>query len=252
VPDSGLVGAALVPAAPLFLDRVTAVLPADLATMRETIAAVLRRTEDADVVVCVAAADRPGVHPSAHADLAGLGRPDVVGDLPVPVRAVRAVTEATGLGRVAGSLPLDLAVLTLHLRSPVLPIAVDADADAATLAATGRQLLDGLGASGMRAAVVAAGDGSAGLSARAPRPAAHDAQAWQDAFEAAVGDLGALSALGPVAASRAAASGWAPAVVLTGACAAAGLGLTVTARAAPRGVGYVVAVGDTEPARVQG
>lgn len=236
-----LAAAALVPSAPLLLPEVTPALPPQLEDLRAALRAALRGLADHDVTVLLAAGDRSAVRSSAHADLTGIGRPDVSGDLPVPARAARAVADGCELPLERGALPLDLAVLALHLEQPVLPVTVDATADGRRIAALGAALTGALSEAGARAAVVGAGDGSASLGAKSPRPGVDGAQRWQAAYEAAIGDVDALSALGPGEAARVWARGWAPAVAVSAACAAGGLALQPTVSAAPRGVGYVVA-----------
>lgn len=236
-----LAAAALVPSAPLLLPQVTPALPAELEDLRAALRGALRGLVGHDVTVLLAADDETAVSSSAHADLGRIGRPDVSGDLPVPAKVAREVAEDCGLPLRRGPLPLDLAVLTLSLGHPVLPLTVDATADGGSLAALGAALADALSDASLGAAMVAAGDGSASLGAKAPRPGVEGARRWQGAYEAAIGDADTLSGLGPHEAARVWARGWAPAVAVSGACAAAGLTLEVTASAAPRGVGYVVA-----------
>lgn len=236
-----LAAAALVPSAPLLLAQVTPELPAQLEDLRASLRATLFALGDSEVAVLVAGAEATEVRTAARADLSGIGRPDVSADLPVPARAARAIADSCGLGRQRGALPLDLAVLALHAGRPVVPVTVDSRADAEALAYLGGALVAGLADAGVRAVMVAAGDGSAGLGRAAPRPHVPGAERWQSDYQAAIGDVAALGRLGPGEAERVSARGWAPAVAVSAACAAAGLRLEVSAAAAPRGVGYVVA-----------
>lgn len=236
-----LTRAVFVPTAPLFLRRVTPELPESLVALRGAVEDALAEADDAAAIVLVGSDEKPGVYGGAHADLRGLGRADVDGNLPVDPRGALAVAAATGLDRIRGILPLDLAVLTLHLRRPVVPVAVAPGTPADDLVAIGRNIAEGLEVTGRDMALVAAADGSAGLSDRSPRPAASGAVEWQAAFEGALGDPEALAAIGPAGAADAAARGWAPALVGAAASAAAQLDVRVVASDAPRGVGYVVA-----------
>jgi hypothetical protein len=129
--------------------------------------------------------------------------------------------------------------LLLNLPVPVLPVAVDPGSEAPALAALGRELAD----DSRRAVLLAAGDGSAGLGERSPRWRIEGAAAWDAALVAAVAahDEAALAVLGPQEARRVWALGWAPIVVAT---AAAGR-WRVCSYSAPRGVGYLVATGET-------
>ena len=241
-------------------------LPDDLAALVIAADAAASRLAGVRLVVLVAAAPDPaatapaapsplaaagepqaGVHQAARASLAGLGRPDLATDLPVPAATAGAIAAATGLPRRRGPLPVDLAVLALRLDPPrpVVPVAVDANTDGAALVALGQRIAEALADYDTPAALVAAGEGSAALSERAPRHHVDGADAWQEQYVAAWqdGDAQAIAALGPGEAARVHARGWAPATVTAAAAVGAGLEPSLCHHAAPRGVGYVVAAG---------
>ncbi len=231
--------AVLISSAPLFLPQVTPTLPGELTTMRSAISHALAGLPDVDVTVLLAAGE-PGVHATAHADLGGAGRPDVRVDLPVPARATRAVA-ACGLERRTGRLPLEASVLALHLACAVLPVTVGSEWSGARLAEVGGAVAGALAEAQLDAALVVAGDGSAGLSHQAPRYLIDGAEEWQRAYVAALGDPRALCALGPAEATRVVARGWAPSLAAAAAIEGSGQDWHVHEQGSPRGVGYVVA-----------
>lgn len=239
-----LVGAAIIPTAPLLVPGVSATLPDGVAEVRTAVDAALRDLPRAETVVLLAAASEPGVYEKAEASLAGFGRPDLAASVPV--------ADAEGLSgphRRDGPLPPGLAVLALLFgeRAPVVPIAVDAQASARMLAARGAAIAGGSNA--RRIVVLAAGDLSAGLDERSPRYHIEGAVAWDERAVVAISDHDpdALAALGPDEARRVGALGWAPMVVVQAACVQAGLSLEVRRYSAPRGVGYLVAGVRAEP-----
>ncbi|MGH8904023.1 MAG: hypothetical protein ACRDYA_20680 [Egibacteraceae bacterium] len=232
-----LVGAAVIPTAPLLVPGVSATLPDGLAEVHRAMAGALARLEHVQLAVLVAAGEG-GIYEGAEASLAGFGRPD----LAVSLRAAEWPNDAA---RQAGPLPPGLAVLALLLggRAPVVPISVDADATADRLTGHGASIATSLPGRGV---LVAAGDLSAGLDERSPRHRVEGAVAWDDAVVGAVDAQlpEQLAALGPAEARRAAALGWAPIVVAQAACITAGLRLRARHYSAPRGVGYLIATTD--------
>jgi hypothetical protein len=139
---------------------------------------------------------------------------------------------------------LDLATLTLLVdrNEPVIALEVSASAEYPVLAALGISVVEALRDSALTGNVVAAGDLSAGLDARAPLAELPGAAEWNaavvDLFT--VGEGERLADLGPSEAADVGARGWAPLCVLHGAAASAGLDLAVRRYAASRGVGYLV------------
>ncbi len=241
-----ILGAAVVPSAPLLVRGVSATLPAPVSLVRDAVDAALAALPAADVTVLLAVGSA-GVHDTATASLAGIGRPDLLATVPVDAAAASAIAAATGWPRVvAEPLPLGLTVLALLTGAPcVVPVAVPADAPFDVLAGAGAALAG----AGVRATVVAAGDLSSGLTERSPRYRIDGAQAWDERAVAAVaaGDGDGLAQLGPVEARRVGALGWAPLAVLHGAATRAGLAMAVRTYAAPRGVGYLVAAATPAP-----
>lgn len=240
-----IVGAAVVPAAPLLVPDVTASLPDGFLPVRDAVGRTLRGLPPHDSVVVVAAAGQDGevgVWRSPVASLAGIGRPDLRIDLSTTGGV--ALAGHTGLPVRDGALPLDVAVLT-HLIGAgrrLLPVCVSPAASADELATLGDRIAE---QSSEPAVVVCAGDLSAGLSAAAPLALLAGARAWDDQVVDAVasGRLDGLARLGPAEAIRVGARGWAALAVLHGVCRTAKLGTMVRRYAAPRGVGYLVASG---------
>ncbi len=243
-----IVGAAIIPTAPLLVAGVSERLPEGVDEVADAAAATLRALPPHDMAVLVTAGRGHAVHTSVEASLAGIGRPDLCVVAPVH-GAVEVVAAAIG-SQVdeAGPLPLGHAVLVHlyaaargHDAAPVVPVTVARDADPAVLEAVGAgiQTVAGDG----RAVVVAAGDLSAGLTERAPLALVPGARAWDDAVvdTVASGRIGRLGRFGPAGAARVGSLGWAPLVVLHGVCDRARLGTVVRRYAAPRGVGYLVA-----------
>ncbi len=126
---------------------------------------------------------------------------------------------------------------------PLVAVSVPAGAAFDDLSALGAAVAQALSA--RRAAVVAAGDLSAALTARSPRAAATGAIFWDEQAVAAVdaARLDGLRRLGPDVARRVTALGWAPLSALHGIVRYAKIGMVVRHYSAPRGVGYLVACG---------
>ncbi|HWB72232.1 MAG TPA: hypothetical protein VG452_08435, partial [Egibacteraceae bacterium] len=173
------------------------------------------------------------------------GRPDVRRPVHIRRDALARVAATTGCRlRRGGQLPLGLAVLALLAPPrPLVPLAVAAACGFNALATLGEGIARALAGRHLRAAVVAAGDLSAGLSEASPLHRIEGAAAWDDDVVAAVrhGALSTLARLGPAEAARMGALGWAPLAVLQGVCARAGTAPVVHHYSAPRGVGYLVA-----------
>lgn len=249
-----IVGAAVVPTAPVLVPGVAGALPPELAALAAATGVALRGMPPADVAVLIAVAPPDGGHgcyDSAVASFAGVGLPELVLEAPVDRVAVEAVTRDAQYPLYQGeALPLGLAALVHQLaaagrRCAVVPVAVPAEAGADVLVGVGAGIASALDGPGSRAVVVAAGDLAAGLSPSAPLALVDGAREWEDRVVDVVdkGRLDGLARLGPEEARRMGALGWAPLVVLHGACARAKIGLAVRRHGAPRGVGYLVAAG---------
>lgn len=234
-----LIGAAIIPTAPLLVPGVSATLPPGVAEVRRAMDDALAGLGHAGMAILVAAGE-PGVYERAEASLAGFGRPDLAASLRTP--EWRSETP-----RRQGPLPPGLAVLALLFgdRAPILPMTVDAGATAGRLAADGATAATAASLH-ERTILVAAGDLSASLDERSPRYRVVGAVAWDQAMAAAVDGQQPerLAALGPAEARRVAALGWAPIVVAQAACATAGLRLRTRHYSAARGVGYLIAATD--------
>ncbi len=251
-----IVGAAVVPAAPLLVPGVAPHLPPGLEDCAAALRASLEGLPDHDLAVLLAAAGgggagaRHGCHDTATATLAGIGRPDLVVDAEADVAAVAAVSRVTQYPVFhAEPLPLGLTALAMQVCAarpvPLVPVAVPVRASAATLVGVGAGIAEALRVSPRRAVLVAAGDLAAGLSPSAPLTLVHGARAWSDTAVDVVasGRLDGLTRLGPDEAARVGALGWAPLLALHGALAASKLGLALRMHTAPRGVAYLVASG---------
>ena len=241
-----IVGAAVLPTAPLLVPGVSPTLPPGVAKVVDCIDAAVKALPRCDLVIAVAAGD-PAIHDSATVTLAGIGRLDIHTVFEVDNDAVQRLAAATGYGITHAALPLDLAVLALNLGgvAPLVAMTVPADAPFDDLAAVGAVVAQTFGNHDTRAVVVAAGDLSAGLTEKSPLHLVSGAIFFDEQAVAAVdgGRLGGLSRIGPEEAQRVGARAWAPLVVLHGVTAGAKLGMVVRHYSAPRGVGYLVASG---------
>lgn len=242
-----IVGATVLPTAPLLLPGVSAFLPEGVPKVCDAIDAAVAHIPHVDVLVLVAAGEG-AVHDSGTATLQGIGRPDIARDAAVDREAARRLSEASGLPLVADdTLPLDVGMLTLLVggAAPVVPVTVPADASFEDLAAIGEAIAQTLAGPDVRTCVVAAGDLSAGLTERSPLHLVSGAIFFDEQAVAAVDSsrLEGLRKLGPEEARRVGARAWAPLAVLHGSLAAARIGMVVRHYSAPRGVGYLVATG---------
>lgn len=248
-----IVGAAILPSAPLLVPGVSATLPAGAAAVCEAVDAVVEGLPSWDTAVLVAAAPYSrhsvqGLHDVTQASLSGIGRPDIAH----PVRTDHEVTERVArlsqyAVRRGERLPLGLATLALLLGDSRRMVAISVPPSAAfeALTAVGTGVAEAVGEDeppARRVVVVAAGDLSAGLGGEVSVP---DAREWDNRVVEVVdgGRLDGLADLGPEQAVRAGARGWAPMTVLHGATARAKVGLARRHYSAPCGVGYLVAGG---------
>lgn len=240
-----LLGAAVVPSAPLVTPAVAPSLPPharDVADLRRLATAAVAGLPDADAVVLVAGGRR-SVHASATVDLRPLGFPEVARRHPVATELLPDVTSRTQAAqRHSDDLETDLAVLALQLAAgtPVLPVAI-APADGASLAATGRALVSAIRDSSLDVTLLCAGDLSAALDRTSPRYHVEGAASWDAVTTTAVNelDVDALVAQGEDA-ERVHARSWAPLVVGVAAVTAAGLRPVAVTYQTARGVGHVV------------
>jgi hypothetical protein len=242
-----IVGAAILPTAPLLVPGVSATLPDGVAEVCDAIDAAIDRLPDHDVAILVAGAQQAGLYDEACASLAGVGLPQIRQLTAVDTAVVERLSGRSQYAVHRGEdLPLDLAVLSLHLGStrPVVPVDVPTNAAFDALTAVGVGIASAVEGD-LRAVVLSAGDLSAGLTEASPM---HVVEGARD-FDAQVvdvvdsGRLDALSRLGPAEAKRVGARAWAPMAVLHGALARAKVGLVRRHYSAPRGVGYLVAHG---------
>ena len=245
-----IVGAAVLPTAPLLIPGVSATLPDGLGKVRGCVDAAVASLPPCDVLVLVAAGVG-GVHGSGLVSLEGLGRGDLSTQVPVSTKAVAALQSAASISgeapRQDGPLPLDLGVLALHVAAvaPVAPVSVPGDAPFQELSAAGAAIARTFDGADVRAAVVVAGDLSAGLTEKSPLHLVSGAIFWDEQAVAAVdgGRMDALARLGPEEATRVGARGWAALAVLAGLTRETRFAMVVRHYSAPRGVGYMVASG---------
>lgn len=250
-----IVGAAVLPTAPLLVPGVSPTLPEGVEKVRGCVDAAVAALPPCDLIVVVAAGDG-GIHDTATVSFAGIGREDLSTQVPVAATEVAALRRALGglgtadgaaSGAASGALPLDLSVLALHVAgvARVVPVAVPPDAPFGQLADTGSVIAQTFAGPDVRAAVVVAGDLSAGLTEKSPLHLVSGAIFWDEQAVAAVdgGRMEALGRLGPQEAARVGARGWAALSVLAGVTGATRFGMVVRHYSAPRGVGYMVASG---------
>ena len=242
-----IVGAVIIPAAPLLVPGVSASLPAGLPRVCDAIDAVLEGVPACDLIVLVAAG-AAGLHDTGSVNLAGIGRPDIVVELDIDTAAASRLSAAAQYPMFrGGELPLDLAVLALHVgdAAAIVPMSVPATADFDALVGVGATAARVFSDPDLRVVVIAAGDLSAGLTEKSPLHLVSGAIFWDEQAVAVVdsGRLDGLARLGPDEARRVGARGWPALAVLHGAVASAKLGMIVRHYAAPRGVGYLVASG---------
>lgn len=242
-----IVGAAVLPTAPLLVPGVSATLPDGVPRVADAIDAAVDALPACDLLVLITPGEG-AVYRGGKATLQGIGRADIVVDAEVDGGAAELLSEATGLTLDSESaLPLDLAVLALHVgdAAPVVAMTVSPGLSFEALAGLGETIADALADAGARVCLVAAGDLSAGLTERSPMHLVSGAIFWDEQAVAAVdsGRLQGLARLGPDEAQRVGARAWAPLTVLHGAVSRAKVGMVVRHYSAPRGVGYLVASG---------
>lgn len=244
-----IVGACVLPTAPLLVPGVAAQLPPGCEAVADAVDIVVEQLPSADAVVLLAPGDSTTVHDDAVVSLGGIGRPDITEQRSVATDLVEPVALALG-AEIAGDTPLSLplAVLALLLgnSAPLVPVTVQTDLGFERLSGAGRAVAQALGEPGTPdVVVVASGDLSAGIGPASPRPGIAGAQAFDEQVVEIVdsGRLDRLAELGPKEARRVHASGWAPLVVLHGVVAHAKIALVRRRYAAPCGVGYLVGHG---------
>lgn len=243
-----IVGAAVLPTAPLLVPGASASLPPGADAVCDAIDVALDRLPDHDLAVLVAGGAQGALYDAAEASLEGVGLPGVRLSARIDGPAVERLSGLIQYPVLRGErLPLDLAVLTMLVGSAtsLVPLDVPVGAGFDALAAVGVGVASSLDERDLRAVVVSAGDLSAGLDERSPL---HRIDGAAD-FDAQVldvvdsGRLDGLARLGPAEARRVGARSWAALAVLHGALARAKIGLVRRHYSAPRGVGYLVAHG---------
>lgn len=242
-----IVGAVVLPTAPLLVPGVSATLPDGAPKVADAIDAAVEALPRSDLLVMVAAGES-ALHHSERASLEGIGRDDIAVDVAVDGQAIARLSAATQYPMYRGhDLPLALTVLALHVGpgAAIVPMTVPDTAGFDALVGLGASIARTFADPELRVTVVVAGDLSAGLTEQSPLHRVDGAITWDEQAVAAVdsGRLDGLAKLGPEEAKRVGALGWAPLAVLHGAAAAAKLGMVVRHYSAPRGVGYLVASG---------
>lgn len=241
-----------VPAAPLVLRAVVPEPPDHLAPavarLRADVDDALGILERVDVVVLLAGGDERLVHDAGGATLASYGLPDIEVATCVDTDLLGEVVDRGQASRVQDAwLHGDLAVLALQVAAaapgrPLLPVTVPAAASAAALHELAAGLVAALHVGDRRVGVVAAGDLAATLTRSSPGALVDGASGWDRAAVRALErrDADALAGLGPQAAARVVARGWAPLVVLLALADAFAHELGAVRYHAPRGVGQLV------------
>ena len=242
-----IVGAAVLPTAPLLVPGVSVTLPEGVPRVYDAVEAVVDGMPKTDLIVLVAEGDG-GLHDTGLATLQGIGRDDICCEAEVAGEAVSRLSASTQYPMYRGAaLPLNLAVLALHVGSlaPIVPISVPASAAFDVLVGLGASTARTFSDPDLRVTVVVAGDLSAGLTEKSPLHRVEGAIFWDEQAVAAVDSsrLDGLRRLGPEEAQRVGAQAWAPLSVLHGAAASAKIGMVVRHYSAPRGVGYLIASG---------
>jgi hypothetical protein len=243
-----IVGACVLPSAPLLVAGVRPDSSPAVAVIAEAIDTAVAGQRRSDAAVLVAPGPRTGVHADARVDLAGIGRGDIAEDHTPHRGAVAGVATALDVEPVWGHrLPLGLAVLALLLGAgpAVVPVTIADDVDFDTATAVGAAIADVGDAHAWDLAVCAAGDLSAGHGPSSPRPDVAGAGDYDRQVTDAIdtGRLGDLARLGPEWARRVHAVGWPSLVALHGVVRTAELSLVRRCYGAPCGVGYLVAHG---------
>lgn len=244
-----IVGAAVLPSAPLLVPGAAGAVPDGVDQVQRQVLEVVAGLPDHDVRILLASGEVTRVRAGGTASLAGVGLPHVRSETPAALplaRAVRAALPPSAGLDDSDELTGDLAVLAL-----LTATVGGAHLGLELSSAEGFHALHTMGATiaaqgdvGDRVVVIAAGDLSAGLTARSPAALIPDAAAFDEAVVTAVRDGGAdLAPLGPDLALRMRARGWAPLCALTGVLRRACASLRSVDYAAPRGVGYLVASG---------
>ena len=144
-----IVGACILPTAPVLLDGVSGARPPAVVKVADAVDAVVDSLPEADVAVLLIAAppskvrsdgQRHGLYDVATAALAGIGRPDIAITGQIHRPAMEAISRVTQYPLYRGEpLPLGLAVLALQLggHAPFVPIAVPPGASADALVGIG-------------------------------------------------------------------------------------------------------------------
>jgi hypothetical protein len=242
-----IVGAAILPTAPLLVPGASASLPMGIPQVCDAIDAALDRLPDHDAVVLIAGATQGTLYDCAEANLASIGLPSVHLAAEVHRPTVERLSGLIQYPVHRGELlPMGLAVLAMLVGSsrPFVPLDVPSGAAFDALTAVGVGITSAV-APDLRVILVAAGDLSAGLTDRSPLHRIDGAADFDERVLDAVdsGKLDALGRLTPAEAKRVGARGWAPMAVLHGALTRAKMGLVRRHYSAPRGVGYLVAHG---------
>lgn len=243
-----LVGAAVLPTAPLLVPGVAATLPRGVSAVCDAIDVAVESLPPHEAVILVAAGEQGALYAAGDAGLASIGRPDITLSTRVHVGLAQRLSGIVQYALSRGdALPLPLSVLALLLGdgNGIVPLTVPSTASFDALVAVGVGIGKAVTDEEVRAAVVVAGDLSAGLEARSPLSAVEGAAEFDARIVEAAdgGRLEILSRLGPQEAARVGAVGWPAMAVLHGVLETAKLGLVRRHYSAPRGVGYLVAHG---------
>lgn len=247
--DDPLAPLIAVPAAAMLLDRVTAAPPPDISqdvsTLKTSIRASVGRLSSCSAVVLVTCGDDDAVVCADRAGLAAYGYPDISMSIrPASALADRFAKQA-GLVLVrAPELEPEPSVLALQLAAAgvTAPTIVVTLTMTGTVAARVANTLAEV-VVGQHVGVCFQGDLAATLGANSPGYRVEGAEQFDARMLAAIGagDADGVAGLGPEAAERFQARGWAPLWVLAMLSAATGQRIASSSYRAPRGVGQLVA-----------
>jgi aromatic ring-opening dioxygenase LigB subunit len=243
----------ILPAAPLLLPAASPSQPADFAAgveqLRAAVDGVLRELPAADTALLLVPDDEALVIDAPQASLASYGLADVISPVVTDEAVIAAISARGQAPRVRSDhLTGDVGVLALLLASArpglaLAPATVPRRASSAGLDGIAMGFTRAISSVQHDVAVIAAGDLAATLDTSSPGYLVEGATAWDEGLVAAVraGDPQAAGALGPEAADRVQARGWAPITVALSLARACDWQFSAVTYLAPKGVGQIVA-----------
>jgi len=244
---------AIVPSAPLLLPAASPGQPdgvaAGVAELRRDVGDAVGSLPEEGTALLLDSGAEALVHHAEFASLTGYGMPHVQAKVTIDAELLTAVSARGQAPRSRSDrLDGDTSVLALLLAGArpglaIAPVTIPAGASAVGLGDIAVGLEAAIATVDHPVSVVAAGDLAATLSTSSPGYLVDGATGWDAEVVAAVRaqDAAAVGALGPAAAARVVARGWAPVTVALLLAAAAGIALERVTYAAPCGVGQLTA-----------